>query len=55
MPFSFRSNVPLIQSKKVDRNLNWKEKIIKKCIFYLKNGGVGVGVGWGFMEGVGAK
>ena len=36
MPFSFHSNVPLIKLKKVDRNLNWKEQIIKKDIFYLK-------------------
>ena len=49
MPFSFHSNVPLIKLKKVDRNLNWKEWIIKKGIFYLKMEGLGGGVvyGWG--------
>ena len=49
MPFSFHSNVPLIKLKKVDRNLNWKEYIIKKDIFYLKMEGWGGGgvYGWG--------
>ena len=51
MPFSFHSNVPFIKWKKVDRNLNWKEWIIKKDIFYLKM----EGWGWEFMEGVGGK
>ena len=51
MPFSFHSNVPLIKLKKVDRNLNWKEQIIKKT-FLFKNGGVVGGVGV-FMEGGG--
>ena len=49
MPLSFHSNVPLIKLKKVDRNLNWKEWIIKKDIFDLKM------EGWGVMEGVWGK
>ena len=55
MPFSFHSNVPLIKLKKVDRNLNWKEQIIKKRHFLFKNGGVGVGVVVGVYGGGGGK
>ena len=55
MPFSFHSNVPLIKLKKVDRNLNWKEQIIKKDIFYLKMEGRWVGVGVGVYRGGGGK
>ena len=53
MPLSFHSTVPLIKLKKVDRNLNWKEWIIKKDIFYLKNGEVWIyGGGGGKIESV---
>ena len=55
MPFSFHSNVPLIKLKKVDRNLNWKNKLSKKTYFFIKNVGVGVGVyggGGGKIESV---
>ena len=55
MPFSFHSNVPLIKLKKVERNLNWKEQIIKKNIFYLKMEGWWVGVGVGVYRGGGGK
>ena len=45
----------LSSNKKVDRNLNWKEWIIRKYIFYLKMEGWWVGVGVVVYGGGGGK